>query len=275
MLARRLIGNHTAASCLRATTRSFITCTATRSHSHISALRHSSPSISAHLILTAHSTRLASSYAVMSQQLGQRGKASAATAPSTSSRSTDATPAIAAADQSGGSDSSTADECYSDIDARFWWSIAGVSGALAVALGAFGAHGLKNRVSHPRFVEIWSTGAQYHLAHTFALCLAPLAVAAARRHRARTGQQPLAAYLSNIGLSKRAVALRSTASAAASNLRLAPYRNWSARCFVVGTVIFSGSLYALAFTEQTKLGAVAPIGGFALMAGWILLAIGL
>jgi len=221
-------------------------------------------------------------------QLNQRGTATRAAAPqpvdavaaeeSCSSSAVSST--LAAAEQDGEQTSSAeGEECYSGVDARFWWSVAGVSGALAVALGAFGAHGLKNRVSHPRFVDIWSTGAQYHLAHTFALALAPIVVAAARRHRLCTGQSAGAAFLSNIGLSKRAAVtgLRSTHAAAAASpgMRLAPYRNWSACFFVMGTVVFSGSLYALALTEQTKLGAVAPIGGTALILGWILLAIGL
>jgi len=50
-----------------------------------------------------------------------------------------------------------------------WWTIGGVSGALAVALGAFGAHGLKNVVEDPHLLEVWDTAAKYHLAHSLAL----------------------------------------------------------------------------------------------------------
>ena len=47
-----------------------------------------------------------------------------------------------------------------------WLFVGAVSGALAVALGAFGAHGLKNRVSSPQLLKTWETAAHYHLAHS-------------------------------------------------------------------------------------------------------------
>jgi uncharacterized membrane protein YgdD (TMEM256/DUF423 family) len=51
-----------------------------------------------------------------------------------------------------------------------WWRIAGVVGALGVALGAFGAHGLKDVVADPSHIERWwATGARYHLIHAVAL----------------------------------------------------------------------------------------------------------
>ncbi|NIN64447.1 MAG: DUF423 domain-containing protein, partial [Anaerolineae bacterium] len=49
---------------------------------------------------------------------------------------------------------------------------------------------------------------------------------------------------------------------------------WSGYLFVVGIVIFSGSLYALSLTQARWLGAVTPIGGLAFLAGWALLALG-
>ncbi|MCB9663157.1 MAG: DUF423 domain-containing protein [Alphaproteobacteria bacterium] len=55
-----------------------------------------------------------------------------------------------------------------------WWTVAGLAGALGVALGAFGAHGLKGVVTDPHLLEVWDTGARYHLIHALAL----LAVAA-------------------------------------------------------------------------------------------------
>jgi uncharacterized membrane protein YgdD (TMEM256/DUF423 family) len=60
----------------------------------------------------------------------------------------------------------------------FWESssavqrVAGFSGALAVALGAFGSHALPRRVSDPKLLRIWETGATYHLVHSLALALA-------------------------------------------------------------------------------------------------------
>ena len=50
-----------------------------------------------------------------------------------------------------------------------WWTIAGVMGALGVGLGAFGAHGLKNVVDDPHLLEVWETGARYHMFHALAL----------------------------------------------------------------------------------------------------------
>lgn len=50
-----------------------------------------------------------------------------------------------------------------------WWQIAGIVGALGVALGAFGAHGLEGRVEDPHLIEVWHTGARYHMFHALAL----------------------------------------------------------------------------------------------------------
>lgn len=49
-----------------------------------------------------------------------------------------------------------------------------MSGAAAVALGAFGAHALRSRVQDPRLLETWDTASRYHFFHSIALCLAPL-----------------------------------------------------------------------------------------------------
>ena len=50
-----------------------------------------------------------------------------------------------------------------------WWTIAGVVGALGVALGAFGTHGLKGMVTDPHLLEVWATAARYHLIHAVVL----------------------------------------------------------------------------------------------------------
>jgi uncharacterized membrane protein YgdD (TMEM256/DUF423 family) len=108
--------------------------------------------------------------------------------------------------------------------------LAGALGFLGVALGAFGAHGLRDRLP-PGMLDVYKTGVLYHLLHAVAL----LAVALGAERLARP----------------RAVATL-----------------WTA-----GVVVFSGSLYALAITGVTTLGAVAPLGGLLLMAGWVTLAI--
>jgi uncharacterized membrane protein YgdD (TMEM256/DUF423 family) len=53
--------------------------------------------------------------------------------------------------------------------------------------------------------------------------------------------------------------------------KLASAAGW---CFVAGTVLFSGSLYAMALTGQRTLGAITPLGGVAFLAGWLCLALG-
>lgn len=53
----------------------------------------------------------------------------------------------------------------------------------------------------------------------------------------------------------------------------APKLGWAARCFGLGVAIFSGSLYLLVVTQQRWLGAVTPLGGVALIAGWVLVAL--
>ena len=105
--------------------------------------------------------------------------------------------------------------------------VAGATGFLGIALGAFGAHALKGllEVHHAR--EIWNTAVLYHLVH-------------------------------------------------------APVLLWLARCqvvlqipfsfFALGILLFSGSLYLLAITGITWLGAITPIGGLLLMAGWTFIA---
>lgn len=108
---------------------------------------------------------------------------------------------------------------------------AAVSGAVAVALGAFGAHALDARLDG-RAGEAWATASQYHFVHTLAL----LALA---------------------GLPAR-VGGRLPAAAGA--------------LWLAGIVVFSGSLYALALTGLDWLGAVTPLGGVALIAGWLVLA---
>lgn len=64
-----------------------------------------------------------------------------------------------------------------------WWKVAGVLGALGVALGAFGAHGLKNTITDEHLLEVWETAARYHLIHAVAL----LAIAAHPRPPSSAG----------------------------------------------------------------------------------------
>lgn len=114
---------------------------------------------------------------------------------------------------------------------------AGVLGFLSVAFGAFGAHGLKGRLAPladgAQRLEWWTTGAHYQAIHALAL--------------------GLVAWL----------ATRS-ASAAVTVATVA---------FVVGSLLFSGSLYVMTLTGMRWLGAVTPLGGAAFLVGWASIAV--
>ena len=106
---------------------------------------------------------------------------------------------------------------------------AALSGAVAVAVGAFGAHGLRDMVT-PERLGTWQTGASYHLAHAVVGALA-----------------------ATLGRASR-------------------WAQRAAGLFLAGTLLFSGSLYALVLLDAAWLGAVAPLGGAAFIAGWLSLA---
>ena len=113
---------------------------------------------------------------------------------------------------------------------RIQVALAAISGFVAVAAGAFGAHFLKARLA-PDALQIFETGARYQMYHALAL----LAVAC---------------------VTSRAPSVLGSAA------------GW---LFVAGTVVFSGSLYALALTGWRGFGAVTPLGGAAFLAGWVCL----
>ena len=115
-----------------------------------------------------------------------------------------------------------------------WWLILGaVNGFLAVALGAFGAHGLHDRLAASDRLATWETAVSYQVYHGLALLAVGL-------------------------LAARGVGFAGPAS------------GW---CFLLGIVLFSGSLYALCLTQIKMLGAITPIGGMLFLAGWVLLAV--
>jgi uncharacterized membrane protein YgdD (TMEM256/DUF423 family) len=110
-----------------------------------------------------------------------------------------------------------------------------VAGFVGVAFGAFGAHGLRGRLS-PDMLAVFETGVRYQMYHALALMLTAVLMMTGRLESGR-------------------------AVAAAGWL------------FVAGIVLFSGSLYLLAVTGITVLGAITPIGGVAFLLGWACLAI--
>lgn len=114
---------------------------------------------------------------------------------------------------------------------RRWFVAACLLALTAVALGAFGAHGLRDRVE-PRMLEVFEVGVRYQMFHALALLAAALARPFLRARRADA----------------------------------------ACACFVAGTAVFSGSLYAMTLTGIRALGAVTPVGGVLFLAGWVLLA---
>jgi uncharacterized membrane protein YgdD (TMEM256/DUF423 family) len=121
---------------------------------------------------------------------------------------------------------------------RIWLVLAGVSGFLAVALGAFGAHGLKAKLGPlpdgAQRLEWWHTASSYQGLHALALVAA--------------------AFLAQQG---------ATAAARAAGVG-----------FSLGTLVFCGSLYTMTLTGVRWLGAITPLGGVGFLVGWAALAIG-
>jgi len=114
---------------------------------------------------------------------------------------------------------------------RLFAVIGAVSGFIAVAAGAFGAHALKARLS-PELLAVFDTAVRYQMFHVVGLFACAWLLARARSRAAVFA-----------GLS-----------------------------FVAGTLLFSGSLYVLALTGVRGIGAITPVGGVLLLAGWVQLA---
>ena len=119
-----------------------------------------------------------------------------------------------------------------------WLVAAAASGFVAVAAGAFAAHGLQARLGDARLAWL-ETGARYQMYHALALVL--LGLFAGR------GPSP-------------------------APLEVPPGVTPAAWLFVAGIALFSGSLYALVLTGTRWLGAITPIGGVAFLAAWAMFA---
>lgn len=110
-----------------------------------------------------------------------------------------------------------------------YFAIGAVNAVLSIALGAFGAHGLEENVSE-HLLEVFETGARYHMYGALGLMVIAL----------------LAKQINGGKLLLN-----------------------GARLIFAGIVLFSGSLYAMTLTEVSKLGIITPIGGVAMLAGWV------
>jgi uncharacterized membrane protein YgdD (TMEM256/DUF423 family) len=123
---------------------------------------------------------------------------------------------------------------------RIFLAIAAILGGLAVAAGAFASHALKEKLTE-RALEIFETGARYQMYHALALLLVALLCNSGLQTLPYEAPPPT---LVTAGIS-----------------------------FIVGVVIFSGSLYALSLTGIKWLGAITPLGGAAFLVGWGCLAV--
>ena len=118
-----------------------------------------------------------------------------------------------------------------------WMAIGALFAFLGVALGAFGAHALRTRIT-PRDLEIFDVAVRYQLTHAMALLITGLIL-----------------WWRGLDVS-----------------RLLVITPW---LFTAGIILFSGSLYVLVLTGKRWLGAITPIGGVLFLAGWLLLALAL
>lgn len=106
-----------------------------------------------------------------------------------------------------------------------------INAFLSVALGAFGAHGLKDKLD-PYYLDIWNKAVQYQMYHALGLLVVGFLVA---------------------------------------KLPASPLVSISGWLMLAGIVLFSGSLFVLALTKISILGAITPFGGVAFLAAWILI----
>ncbi|OBZ13404.1 MULTISPECIES: DUF423 domain-containing protein [Bacillales] len=110
-----------------------------------------------------------------------------------------------------------------------YFAIGAINAALAIALGAFGAHGLEKQLTE-HYLEVFETGVRYHMYSALGLML-------------------IALFAKQIGSSKLVLN--------------------GGRLIVGGTILFSGSLYVLSISGFSKLGIITPLGGVAILAGWV------
>ncbi len=118
---------------------------------------------------------------------------------------------------------------------KIFITIGSFAAFIGVGLGAFAAHGLRSRLSE-QMLTVWKTGVDYQMMHALGLILVGI----------------LTHLYSDIASLK--------------------FAGW---LFLLGIILFSGSLYLLAFFEIRKLGMITPFGGLAFLAGWLVLAIGM
>lgn len=108
-----------------------------------------------------------------------------------------------------------------------------INAFLSVGLGAFGAHGLEGKLE-PKYIDIWEKAVKYQMFHSTGLLIVGMLL----------GKFPSSSLLS-----------------------------WSGWLMFIGILLFAGSLYVLAVTQISVLGAITPLGGVSFLAAWALIVI--
>jgi uncharacterized membrane protein YgdD (TMEM256/DUF423 family) len=111
--------------------------------------------------------------------------------------------------------------------------IGAINAFLSVALGAFGAHGLEGKLE-PKYIDIWEKAVKYQMFHATGLFIVGILL----------GKYPASSLLT-----------------------------WSGWLMLIGIILFAGSLYVLAVTQISILGAITPLGGVSFLVAWILIII--
>ncbi|WP_374724195.1 DUF423 domain-containing protein [Calidifontibacillus erzurumensis] len=114
---------------------------------------------------------------------------------------------------------------------RMFLLLGAINGFLAVALGAFGAHGLEGKLTE-RMMDVWEKAVDYQMFHSVGLFVT--------------------AFAANLWRDSKLV-------------------KWAGIMMLIGIILFSGSLYALSTSGITVLGFITPFGGVSFLAGWALL----
>jgi uncharacterized membrane protein YgdD (TMEM256/DUF423 family) len=119
--------------------------------------------------------------------------------------------------------------------AKLFLIIGSILGGTGVMIGAFGAHALKTLLETSGRLETFETAVKYQFYHALALIMLGILM---------------------------------------NNQQHSLY-HYSGYSFLIGTLIFSGSLYILCLTGITKFGMVTPLGGVLMIAGWVFLMLGI
>lgn len=118
---------------------------------------------------------------------------------------------------------------------KFFIIAGAINAFISVALGAFGAHGLKDKLPE-KYLAIWETAVQYQMVHA-------------------------------LGLLAIGILMSKVLIGPISQLNTAGY------FMLAGIILFSGSLYVLSLTKIGILGAITPIGGVAFLVAWVMVII--